>query len=303
MKKASQRPQRDFSIFDQMDTEALRQILAQDSYLPENEESDMDAILYIMEVIEKRQAQLPAEGCDDVETAWAKFNTYYRPDADGTSLYEDEEDDEANAVIPQAAAPVSRKVKSRRRLYRAACIIIAFVVVTFAGTLTASAMGYDLWGAMAKWTNETFGFVKAEEEQPAPESPDLADDIVTGSLQNELLKRGIETPMAPTWFPEGYELSSIEVTETPGSTTYFAEYNYDDLSLRIKIKKHSASPDITYEKNEVDIISYETGGSEHFIMHNNETIKAIWAIGTCECSISGEITETELKKMLDSIYE
>ena len=41
---------RDFSKFDEMSTEELNEILRQDSQLPDGEDSDTDAILYIMEM-------------------------------------------------------------------------------------------------------------------------------------------------------------------------------------------------------------------------------------------------------------
>ena len=44
---------RDFSKFDEMSTEELNEILRQDSQLPDGEDSDTDAILYIMGVIAK----------------------------------------------------------------------------------------------------------------------------------------------------------------------------------------------------------------------------------------------------------
>ena len=45
---------RNFSKFDEMSTEELNEILRQDSQLPDGEDSDTDAILYIMGVIAKR---------------------------------------------------------------------------------------------------------------------------------------------------------------------------------------------------------------------------------------------------------
>ena len=49
---------RDFSKFDEMSTEELNEILRQDSQLPDGEDSDTDAILYIMGVIAKRNQEM-----------------------------------------------------------------------------------------------------------------------------------------------------------------------------------------------------------------------------------------------------
>ena len=57
---------RDFSKFDEMSTEELNEILRQDSQLPDGEDSDTDAILYIMGVIAKRNQELPSSDFRDV---------------------------------------------------------------------------------------------------------------------------------------------------------------------------------------------------------------------------------------------
>lgn len=65
---------RDFSKFDKMSTEELNEILRQDSQLPDGEDSDTDAILYIMGVIAKRNQELPSSDFGDVNHAWSSFN-------------------------------------------------------------------------------------------------------------------------------------------------------------------------------------------------------------------------------------
>ena len=50
---------RDFSKFDEMSTEELNEILRQDSQLPDGEDSDTDAILYIMGAVSYTHLTLP----------------------------------------------------------------------------------------------------------------------------------------------------------------------------------------------------------------------------------------------------
>lgn len=57
------------------------------------------------------------------------------------------------------------------------------------------------------------------------------------------------------------------------------------------------------EKNEGDITSYVKSGIEHCIMNNSDVLVATWFTGTLECFIGGEVSETEMKIMIDSIYE
>ena len=50
-----QKHDRDFSSYDHMSTSSLEAILQADLELPDGEESDMEKILYIMEVIAQRR--------------------------------------------------------------------------------------------------------------------------------------------------------------------------------------------------------------------------------------------------------
>lgn len=48
---------RDFSYLDRLSTEELREIIRQDYMLDQDKETDMEAILYIMEVLARREKE------------------------------------------------------------------------------------------------------------------------------------------------------------------------------------------------------------------------------------------------------
>lgn len=306
MDKTNSRPQRDFSIFDSMDTESLREILRQDSFLAENEESDTDVILYIMGVIERRAAQFPGRDGSDVEAAWHTFTQHYAPDADGRSLYEDEEDGEAQ---PAPAFATQKKDKRKgysqrkRRLLSVASTVALVIVIFFVGSVSAYAMGYDLWGAVVQWSAETFGFA-----YPDPEKPDAEPGLELGGLEFSSLQEALDTyevkgAMVPTWLPEGYELLQIEVNESPRATLFYAAYQNREYLLSISIKEMYTESTRIFEKNDGPVTIYEAGGRAHYLAPNNARMTAIWINGVCECAVSGNVTEEEMKKIIDSIYE
>lgn len=66
---------RDFSQFDGMSTEALNEILRRDCETEAN--SEMDVILYVMEIISKREKENPE--CFDVLKKWEFFKEEYCP--------------------------------------------------------------------------------------------------------------------------------------------------------------------------------------------------------------------------------
>ena len=67
---------KDFSHFDKLSTEELREILRQDS-LSEDSSSDVDAILYITGLLVSRSGS--ANDSVEVEKAWESFKENYYP--------------------------------------------------------------------------------------------------------------------------------------------------------------------------------------------------------------------------------
>lgn len=302
MPESGRRDIRNYSIFDKMSTEALEEILRADSRLTNDEDSDMDAILYIMEVVAKREKEHPTGRFTDFQTAWTSFNDNYKPYInDDKSLYDFENINTAASSgiekTPFTAARRKHFKRSRRGLSRAACIAAVIAAVLLAGTLTASAFGYDLWGAVAQWTRDTFGFSTVT---PA-EDTDAKGDY--SSIQEALDDYGIEVALAPTWIPDGYSLYSVDISETPVKTVFFARYQKGNEELSISITNIGDGADSTFEKDGSNVIVYESNGIEHYIMSNIERIKVVWLNGKFECAIAGNISLDDLEQMVNSIYE
>jgi len=299
MPETSGNKRRDYSKFDNMSTEMLEDILRADSHLPDGDNSDTDAILYIMEVIAKREKEHSTGKFTDVRDAWASFSENYMPYIeDSKSLY-DFGDEKETGVIQTPS--IQRQLK-KRRLMRVACVAAVVTVLLLASTITASAFGFDLWGAVAKWTRDTFGFSNAA-TQETPDVHEMNDENEYDSLQNALDYYGITTQLAPTWFPDGYLLDSISVTETPLRTTFDASYvkNGERISVTIiSLIKPSTS---TYEKDDGEVTVYTTNSIDYYIMTNLNRTNVVWTTENYECSFSGNFSLEEAKKIIDSIYE
>lgn len=281
-----------YSRFDNMSTEELEEILRLDFQLPDDEESDMDAILYITEVIEKREKEHPTGRFTDVQTSWASFKENYLPYAeDSKSLY-DFEDTEIQAGFTKTPFEKFLHPQRKRKTKRFAGIAATLIVILLTGTLTANAFGFDLWGAVATWTKDTFGFSTLSSRETMPES-----------LQKTLEKYEITSELVPTWFPEGYSLEDVEVNETPLKTTFNATYKSIDDEISIIIVALSDPLTKTYEKDSDDVTVYTVNSIEHYIMTNLERIKVVWQTENFECSISGNLSVEEAETMIDSIYE
>ena len=286
---------RDYSRFDALSTEALMEILYQDSLLPEGEESDLDAILYITEVIAKREELNPTMEIPPVDEAWKSFNEHYRSDdCDGTSLYEDSEASESGSnVIPYPAVEHTRPKRRLRGFLRVCFIAAALLVILIVGSLTAYAMGYNIWDTVAQWTEDTFSFMAPQEDMIYSEEDDPRE---------VLLEYGITEDILPNWLPDGYQYTGIEIIDAPKLVAFYITFTSGDFKIRMTISMLSNSSMRTYEKDGQDITLYMSNGIEHYIMRNYEKTNAVWTAGNYECSIIGNISIIEAQQMIDSIY-
>lgn len=289
-------PKKDYSGFDRMSTEMLEEILRGDFELSSDEESDMDAILYIMEVIAKRKKK-EGRGRPDAEQAWNIFNENYR--SNHTVPWYEDDDDKDCAAKSETAEQTT--VKKKRRLSRRVMGIAASVVIIIGCTfLTADAFGYNIWQIIAQWTTETFEFASGEGNLQI-DSEDGTNSQYR-SLQEALDSYGIKEKVVPTWIPKGYALVSIEVTESPTIIHFIALYRSEDDDIVIKIN-HCEDEYRSFEKDGSDIETFRVHGIEHYIMSNIKDERAVWINGDNECSITASVSRSEMKKMIQSIYE
>lgn len=298
---------RDYSRFDAMDTKVLREILRQDSQLSGSGESDIDALIYIMGVISRREKEQSTLQFTEVDAAWESFNKNYLPDDnDGQSLYDDNETDIQGEIedidkIPSAACKPKRR--SIRLFIRAATIAALTIATIFVGSLTAYAFGYDLWGAVAQWTKSTFGFESSSEEQ----SQQAADKEVPPQL-DELYRLmsndGLSGTLLPGYIPEGYETVDVQYDKMASYIDYWCqlEKGQDQIMLSYTLYLDPDSSFIReYEKDMADPEVYTSGGVSYYIMTNMGSYLVAWTSENVECSIAGMTTYDETIKVIDSI--
>ena len=194
------------------------------------------------------------------------------------------------ARVPTARliAPSSARWRSLRVAAPVAVIVILAVLF-----FTTTVSGAFAWQSIAYWTRGTFGF-----SQKAQPNAELA------SLHDALTEHGITDPLAPAWLPDGYTLSNLTVNDLPGLLVFIAFFQNGDNNLTVQI---TSSPGDTsssnYEKDDAPVTTYVRNGITHYFMTNDSRVKVVWTYENYECFISGDITENEARKMIDSIYD
>lgn len=259
----------ELSRYDEMDTEALRQLLREDALKPEGEESDTETILYIMEVLAKRE-DAKGEG-KSPEEAWMDFQQRY---------------------LPQSSAQ-SQKHPWKRSLIAAA----AAVVILIGGTVSANGFGSVLWDTVISWSEETFHLSysgQTSEPQNFQADPTLSKEEFMANFQEGLQQ-------LPTWFPEDYTFTSSTVYQTPAARIYTALYTADRGEVVIRVGDYIPNHPMEYEYSGSLLEIYQTGGTKYYICHNLDALTVAWLKDGYECGISGDITLSELKQIIDSI--
>lgn len=274
---------RDFSHLDKLSTEELQEILRQDSLL-DDDSSDIDTILYITDLLAKRSDS--SNNSKDVEAAWKSFKENYYPYiSDSEPLYSFD-------------SPEDKVVKAKpRRLSRAMktlSVAAVLAVVIISGSVTASAFGYSLWGAVAEWTRDTFGFTQSSQNNGIYPFENLRDALAAYD---------IDEPIVPQWIPDGYGEDTVQAAETPDSKIIVAvsKYGSKEIKLEVKIFDDPSNRHWLYEMFEDDVEKYFSNGIDFYIMKNDDFTRVSWAVGSNECSILCSLKPKEIYRMIDSI--
>ena len=238
---------------------------------------------------EKRQAE--------VDAAWRDFQEY-RAERDREKAEADEMAD-APSKFPGEPSRPQAKVHTAKKPVRVlrSCAAIAAVIVLLCGT--AYAFGWNIFQALADWTAETFQFLTGTESKTAG----------YGVFEYLYLSVAAETdtPAVPRWAPEGTEeVEQPRVSERSDKTRIVGNYLIGEREFTIRIMIYNAIPEEylgSYQKDDVAVEEYESGGVIHYITENIDNISSMWTNGCIEGYIQGDLSIEELKDMIDSIYE
>lgn len=280
-------------------TEELEELLALSFSMEDGAETDEAYITTIMEVIrereekeadqEKRQAE--------VDAAWREFQEYRaerdreKAEADGLA--------DASGKFPGEPSRPQEKVHTAKKPGRVlrSCAAAAAVIVLLCGT--AYAFGWNIFQALADWTAETFQFLTGTELE-------MADYGVFDRLYKNVSTE-TDIPVVPRWAPEGTkEVEQPRSSIREDRTRVVGNYLIEDREFTVRINIYNSIPENyqgSYQKDDTDVQKHEAGGVVHYITENIDNVSAMWTNGCIEGHIQGELSLSELEKMIDSIYE
>lgn len=291
---------RRFANLNRLSTEQLEELLRTAPLLPDSQETSeyYDAI---EEVILQRETEHPTGRIQDVDSAWAEFQEQYLSSTGESARLYPEERSEMSTLS------VKTNKTHAKKIFRKVVTIAATIAVVFMSMIAAQAAGVDIFGSLARWTEETFHFNGGDSTPAADGTRPQVEDETYLAIQAEVDKLGIDVPVVPTWFPDGYELQEIQssnpdITEWKGVDCLFR--NENSQTLRFRITKYEEDYDISsivFEKDGQQVTEYIGGDKLFYIMSNNSRKTATWSDGQLVVSINGEFSQDIMKTMIDSI--
>lgn len=288
-----------YAYLDQLSTQEFQEILRADIDSPES--GDDKAIFYILEVMKKRERKDPShDPSSDLDRCWNEFQTLYNtPEGAGRSLY----------PIGEWRIGTEPAVRRPRRLRQ---MVLAAVLVLLVVSLTVPVAGYNSFLEMLGiWTEEQFAMQKSD-AGPGGVTKDfkgaqIFEDTVGDEMRTVLAEHGITEEVVPRWMPEGFEIQGdvyVRETSTSPDELFFALYSDGTNYINITIINHFGNIESRiYEKTADSPEPYLAGNVEHYIFNNTNTLGAAWYVGDLECSIDTTLSQEDLKKVLNSIYE
>ena len=262
-------------------------IMAEEDYDPAVIEAYLNAL--------DNQAPMPMY--PDAKTSYTDFQQKVR------SLSDD----------PSVQGMQKRKHVRLHRILRVGLVAALTVACLFGSMVAAQAVGVDVFGALARWTESAFSFGTIQSEQVVEELPKTGQQMDTSSesseipieyqeLSSELKARDIGNFMFPTYIPNGFQIVESDLYipaefDRVDFTMWYLNGN-DEIEFNILLQENSNR---IYEKDEQEVEIYVPKNVNYYIFSNNGQNVAAWHTDRLEYSLSTTLSVSELKAILDSM--
>lgn len=243
--------------------------------------------------------QTPIPMYPDAKTSYADFQQKVR------SLSDD----------PAVQNIQKRKSMRFHRILRVGLVAVLTVACLFGSMVAAQAVGVDVFGALARWTESTFSFGPIQSGQESEAQSVAGQEMNTSSdslevpteyqnLSTKLKDLWVDRLMFPTYIPNGFQVEETELYFQPefNMLDFFVWYKTENNDIIFSILYNEETSGM-YEKDQQGVEVYESSGIEYYIFSNNGQNVTAWYADGLEYSLSTTVSVSELKNILDSMYQ
>ena len=306
MEKSNKLNECEYGYLRRLPIDKLLELLALAPALSDKPEDEayMDAL---EEAIIEKENENPTGFFPDVDQQWEQFVTQYLPEIEEAALEPEGMEHADSAQTNQQSLEVPQKrVVPFRRVWRTALVAAAAIVCMFAIMVTAQATGIDVFGAMARWTEDVFSFGQIPSDSEVSDNLNgEADRQEFSSLQEAFDAYGMTEVHEPTWLPDGYVLGELDVThlDDPFLRIFSASYTDGERSVGISIMSYEEEPASQVQKISGSVKSVEKNGMMFYHVENSVGRTIAWYSDQYEYYLSGDEGDDILWEIVDSMFE
>lgn len=190
----------------------------------------------------------------------------------------------------------SQQTEPRKKADRSSRFISILVAVLSLLIVAATAFGVNPFESIFRFA-ETVSFrLTPSGDMVLPPN----QDYTYQSLQEALDFNNVDVKL-PKWIPSEFSLTSVNVFAVDGALIFTAVYTAEEKRFQIDITPYSNERVITYEKGQGGE-DYEAHGQSYSLVPNIGNITAYWVDGRYSLLLNGQLTEDDVRHMIDSIY-
>lgn len=309
METSNKHNQNEYSYLRRLSSDKLRELLALAPSLSDRPEDEayVDAL---EEAIIEREKENPTGFFPDVDQQWEQFMAHYLPETDQAAS---EPEPAEHADPPQTNRHVPRKRVIRlRQAGRTILAAAAAVICALAIMVTAQAAGVDVFGAMARWTEDVFSFGPVApdsqvSEEPGQETAGQETEVPStgfASLQEAFDAYGMTEVHEPGWLPEGYALDSLDVlaADDPFLRSFEVSYTDGEERIGVGIMSYEGEPATQVQKIGGPVESMKKNGIMFYHIENSVGNTITWYSNQYEYYISGDVGGNILWRVVESMF-
>lgn len=299
-----------FAYLRQLPMDKLLELLALAPSLSDRPEDEayVDAL---GEAIIEKENEDPTGFFPDVDQQWEQFVAYYLPEADQAASGS-EPAEHADALQITRHVP-SKRVIRLRQAGRAILAAAAAVICAMAVMVTAQAAGVDIFGAMARWTEDVFSFGPIA---PDSQVSDIPAELTAGqagvimpntgfaSLQEAFDACGMTEVHEPAWLPEGYVPDRVDVLalDDPFLREFAVSYTDGQGRVSIGIMSYEGAPATLVQKIAGPVKSIEKDGIVFYQIENSVGRTIAWCSDRYEYYVSSKVEPDVLWQVVESMF-
>ena len=313
MEKSNKLNECEYGYLRRLPIDKLLELLALAPALSDKPEDEayMDAL---EEAIIEKENENPTGFFPDVDQQWEQFVTQYLPDAEEAALEPERTEHAVSAQTNQQSLIVPPKRVIRfKRVWRTTLVAAIAIACMFAIMVTAQAAGVDVFGAMARWTEDIFSFGRIAPDSQVSDDP-AQETVGQGaeasraeftSLQEAFDTYGMTEVHEPAWLPDGYALAELDVTcqHDPFLRVFEATYTDGEGYVGLSIMSYEGQPATQVQKIDGSVESVEKDGTVFYHIENSKGHMVAWYSDQFEYYLSGDVEGDILWKIANFMFE